>query len=53
MREEIEARLWAEHGDAFMADIHLLICKLRTVFDRMSAIQFAAPWRKGREPTGC
>ena len=46
MRDEVDARIWGEHGDEFSASIDRLVKKAYQVFCKMAAIQFSAPWRK-------
>lgn len=51
MRDEIDSRIWAEHGPAFTADLHKALQRLWHGFERLNARLFAAPWR--REEQGC
>ena len=46
MRDEIDGRLWVEHGHQFSEDMDRLFSGFKLTFKRMAAIQFEAPWRK-------
>jgi hypothetical protein len=46
MRDEMDARLWVEHGRQFSEDLRRLFRALKVTFCRMAAVNFAAPWRK-------
>ncbi len=45
MRDEIDGRLWAEHGPAFAAAVSDWFADIMFGFRRLVAIEFAAPWR--------
>jgi hypothetical protein len=49
MRDEIDSRIWVEHGtdfSAFLADrIDRMVNAARVSFERLVAIEFDAPWR--------
>ena len=45
MRDQIEARLWADHGHQFSLDLHRLFVGAGDAFARLHAIQWDAPWR--------
>jgi hypothetical protein len=45
MRDEIDGRLWAEHGHAFSEGVARLISEIRLSLERLHAFQFDAPWR--------
>ena len=45
MRDHIDGRLWAEHGHLFSTQIAEFLEGLMCAFQRLTAIQFAAPWR--------
>jgi hypothetical protein len=45
MRDEMDARLWVEHGAEFSRSLSEAFAKLRIVFERLHAIEFSAPWR--------
>ena len=47
MHDQIDARLWADHGHAFASSVAQLVDELRFGFRRLNAIEFAAPWRRG------
>jgi len=50
MRDEMDARIWVEHHEGFSQSLDELFARARIVFDRIHAIQFAAPWRReGRD----
>lgn len=51
MRDEFEARLWADHGTDFAASVERLFTDIGQVFARLAQIQFAAPWRNRRRQT--
>lgn len=46
MRDSIEAHEWAKHGHAFSSSVGGLLAAARTAFQRLTAIQFDAPWRR-------
>jgi hypothetical protein len=48
MRDEIDARIWNEHGQQFSEDLHRLLKTVAVSLKRLHAIQFDAPWRKTR-----
>ena len=45
MRDEIDARIWNEHGHQFSEDLHRLFKTVAVSLRRLHAIQFHAPWR--------
>ncbi len=45
MRDEIDARIWNEHGHQFSGDLHRLLKAIQVTFCKLAAIQFSAPWR--------
>lgn len=45
MRDEIDARLWENHREQFVADLGKLFAALRTTYCRIAAIRSRAPWR--------
>jgi hypothetical protein len=45
MRDEIDGRLWAEHGHLFSTRLAALLSATMHGFRRLTAIEFAAPWR--------
>lgn len=45
MRDEMDARIWNEHGARFSKDVGRALAKLKHVFDRIHAVEFRAPWR--------
>jgi hypothetical protein len=45
MRDEMDGRLWAEHGREFSDFVGRVVDKLADVFAEMSRVQFDAPWR--------
>jgi hypothetical protein len=50
MRDEIDGRLWAEHGHAFSESMTRLFKEIAISLERLHALQFDAPW--GREMRG-
>ena len=51
MREEIDARLWADHGSEFTTAVWQWIAELSAAFIRLNERNYAAPW-KNAEPHG-
>ncbi len=51
MRDEIDARIWNEHGHQFSEDLHRLLQTLWVSLCKLNEIQFSAPWRKRK--AGC
>ncbi|MDP8914086.1 MAG: hypothetical protein M3N39_10980 [Pseudomonadota bacterium] len=45
MRDEIDTRIWTQHGHQFSNDLHRLLNAVGVTFRRLHAIQFYAPWR--------
>jgi hypothetical protein len=45
MRDEIDGRLWAEHGHLFSTRLAALLSATMHGFRCLTAIEFAAPWR--------
>lgn len=49
MRDEMDARIWNEHGHQFSEDLHRLIETVRETVKvslrRLHAMEFHAPWR--------
>ena len=52
MRDEMDARMWAEHHEDFSNYIDLLIARLRSAFARLKpawehihSFEWDAPWR--------
>jgi hypothetical protein len=45
MRDQIDGRLWAEHGHLFAEQLGQLLDTTMRAFERLNAIEFAAPWR--------
>ena len=48
MRDELDARIWNEHGHQFSEDLHRLLKGVAVTFRRLHAIQFHAPWRDSK-----
>ena len=46
MRDEIDGRLWAEHGHAFSEGVARLFGEISLSLERLHALQFDAPWRR-------
>lgn len=47
MHDGMEARIWAEHGHDFAANVAGLLAAAGAAFRRLNAIQFDAPWERG------
>ena len=49
MRDEIDSRIWAEHGHAFSSDLASFFARAAAAIDnglrRLNEIEFDAPWR--------
>ena len=49
MRDEIDSRIWVEHGHAFSEDLAKFFARLAdsigTGLRRLNEIEFDAPWR--------
>lgn len=45
MRDQIDGRLWAEHGHLFAAGVAELLKATIAGFRRLTAPRFAAPWQ--------
>ena len=52
MHEEIDGRLWAQHGAAVAASLADMAKAVDAAFRRLVAIQFAAPRRQSAQD-GC
>ncbi|MGA9581891.1 MAG: hypothetical protein WBR13_07995 [Allosphingosinicella sp.] len=54
MRDEIDSRIWADHGHAFSEDLTRFFAaagaNIGAGFRRLNEIQFEAPWK--RDPRG-
>ncbi len=46
MRDEIDARIWNEHGRQISEDLHRFFRAVHVTFCKMAEINFSAPWRK-------
>lgn len=54
MRDEIDGRLWIDHGPQFTAFIKEGVDQVRVAFDRLAAIEYDAPWqREVDDKAGC
>ncbi len=54
MRDEIDGRLWIDHGPQFTAFIKEGVDQVRVAFDRLAAIEYEAPWqREVDDKAGC
>ena len=51
MRDEIDGRLWVEHGHQFSEDLHRFFARVKLTLERLAAIQFEAPWRRDAAAT--
>ena len=45
MRDELEARMWLQHGAAFSAFVAETVKATARGFKRLNEIEFSAPWR--------
>jgi hypothetical protein len=45
MRDEIDGRLWAEHGSEFSQSISEFFDKLSFAWRRLNERQYATPWK--------
>jgi hypothetical protein len=48
MSDEIDDRLWTEHGASFTAALRDLIDEVRIAFVRLHEFHWAAPWQSER-----
>jgi len=46
MRDEIDGRLWAEHGPEFTTAVLKWVAELSAAFARLNERQYQAPWRQ-------
>jgi hypothetical protein len=51
MHDRIDARLWADHGAQFSADVAKAYGWVIQTFCRISEIQFRSPWRQAGNET--
>ena len=47
MLDHHDSRMWADHGQDFSAWAADALAKALIPFQRLNAIQFDAPWRRG------
>jgi len=52
MRDMIDGRLWADHGQAFSTGLAQVIEDFRAGYRRLVEIEFDAPWRRAAAPCG-
>ncbi|HEY0130942.1 MAG TPA: hypothetical protein VGB57_06010 [Allosphingosinicella sp.] len=52
MRDEIDSRIWAEHGHAFSEDLANFFANIGAGFRRLNEIQFDAPWKRDARGPG-
>jgi hypothetical protein len=56
MRDEIDSRIWAEHGHAFSTDLAKFFASVGTAIDtglrRLNEIEFDAPWERDTRGPG-
>jgi hypothetical protein len=45
MRDEMDARLWLEHGHAFSVFIANIVKEAGVALRRLNEIQYRAPWQ--------
>jgi hypothetical protein len=50
MRDEIDGRLWAEHGPEFSQAVMKWIAELSAAYIRMNERRYAAPWKAASSP---
>ena len=48
MRDHIEHRLWADHGQQFSAEIQALFTGAADALRRLHALRWDAPWRTAK-----
>ena len=48
MRDEIDARIWSEHGHQLSDGLHRFFKTVAVSLRRLHAIQFDAPWRDSK-----
>jgi uncharacterized membrane protein YhaH (DUF805 family) len=46
MRDEMDARIWVEHGADFSASLDRFFKDVAVALRRLHEIQFSAPWRR-------
>jgi hypothetical protein len=46
MRDEMDSRMWVEHGADFTALVAKAIAVVGVSLKRLNEIEFEAPWRK-------
>jgi hypothetical protein len=46
MRDEMDSRIWAEHGHAFSEDLATFFANIGAGFRRLNEIRFDAPWKR-------
>jgi hypothetical protein len=52
MRDEIDSRIWNEHGHAFSESLEALFATIGTALRRLNAIEFDAPWKRDSRGPG-
>ena len=52
MRDQIDDRRWADTNHALAGSLARLVDEIRFGFRRLTAIGFAAPWRRDAAPDG-
>lgn len=52
MRDEIDSRIWAEHGHVFSGDMARFFANLGAGFRRLNEIRFDAPWKRDSRGPG-
>ena len=56
MRDEIDGRVWADHGHVFAEDLARFFARIgaavTSALDRLNAIEFDAPWKSERRGPG-
>jgi hypothetical protein len=46
MRDYVDGRIWAEHGQLFSKQVAEMIAAAKVAFCRLQHIEFDAPWRQ-------
>jgi hypothetical protein len=52
MRDDFATSAWADLSPNFYADIAQVLDKVHFAFERLAAIEFAAPWHETERPQG-
>ena len=52
MRDEMDSRLWVEHGHAFSESVTNFFAVVGTGLKRLNEIEFDAPWKRDARGPG-